>query len=285
MIVRFKHISILVLLFLFANCAKERDYEINFTSSILSTSPELFLIEGRFNSDKKLESKGLLFSADSVLTIKSEYSPTDNFEYNHSGKIIDFENAENVTFSLYNLLPGQRYYYRLFSVYDGQLKYSTIKSFYIECLGLGCGPAGGQILYLDGNGGGIEVAVNYVTPPAEWGCAGTLIGGTSTAVGTGQANTTAIVNQCGPLTLAKLCADYQQNGFSDYYMPSIDELDSIFSTVYNSIGNPYGWSGTMYYSSSEATAFGNEAFNFNTGAKSIEAKSTGDYSTIPIRSF
>jgi len=54
-------------------------------------------------------------------------------------------------------------------------------------------------------------------------------GATGTAIGTGQANTTAIVKAQGPGSYAaKLCDDLVLNGYSDWYLPSKDELNQLF---------------------------------------------------------
>ena len=54
----------------------------------------------------------------------------------------------------------------------------------------------------------------------------------SSAIGTGQSNTNTIIaaySYGGICTYdpAKLCGDYSVNGYSDWYLPSLDELTSI----------------------------------------------------------
>jgi hypothetical protein len=109
---------------------------------------------------------------------------------------------------------------------------------------------GGIIFYIDGTGLNGLIAATSNQVAAEWGCHGTLIG-TSTEIGTGQANTTAIVNGCSQAGIAaRICNDLELNGYSDWFLPSQDELNQMYlqKTV---IG---GFSYTMYSSSSEYDA-------------------------------
>ena len=93
------------------------------------------------------------------------------------------------------------------------------------------------------------------TMVAVWGCQGTTIG-TSTAIGTGQSNTTAIVTQCTNSffgTAAEACNDLVLNGYNDWYLPSRDELDLLYQNK-DAIGGFYtGW-WVYYWSSSESDA-------------------------------
>ena len=116
------------------------------------------------------------------------------------------------------------------------------------------GPGGGWIFYDKGGYSDgwryLEAAPNDqgVTP---WGCYGASFqGARGTAVGTGKQNTLAIVNGCAASdTAAKLCANYQGGGKTDWFLPSKDEL---FLMQYNlkrkGIG---GFTDDFYWSSSE----------------------------------
>ena len=132
--------------------------------------------------------------------------------------------------------------------------------------------AGGLVFYLDGNGGGL-VALPYDIgnygnsyPGQAWGCTycGNLWGSNSfdiagadgTAIGTGYQNTIDIVagytlwhqnNSTGGTNAAFQCDNLTYEGYSDWYLPSKDELSQLLSS---GIG---GWSisASYYWSSSE----------------------------------
>jgi hypothetical protein len=88
---------------------------------------------------------------------------------------------------------------------------------------------------------------------AEWGCFGTLISGADgTSIGTGNQNTADIINGCGTAGIAaRLCGDLVLNGYSDWYLPSKDELNKLYLNQ-TAIG---GFSAAYYWSSSEHTSY------------------------------
>ena len=73
-------------------------------------------------------------------------------------------------------------------------------------------------------------------------------GATATALGTGNANTNTIVSVQGAGSYAaKLCYDLVLNGYSDWYLPSQDELNKLYLNK-TTIG---GFAAAPYWSSSE----------------------------------
>jgi hypothetical protein len=68
-----------------------------------------------------------------------------------------------------------------------------------------------------------------------WGCSGVdIVGATGTAIGTGPANTAAILAACPSTTNAAGVVDaYTKNGFSDWFLPSKDELNALCKWVHN----------------------------------------------------
>jgi hypothetical protein len=84
---------------------------------------------------------------------------------------------------------------------------------------------------------------------AQWGCYGTTISGADgTAIGTGNQNTIDIMNGCSTAGIAaRICGDLVLNGYSDWYLPSKDEL----AVIYSNKGLIGGFAAAYYWSSSE----------------------------------
>jgi hypothetical protein len=129
---------------------------------------------------------------------------------------------------------------------------------------------GGIIFYIDGTGQhGLIVTTSDQSTGAQWGCAGTSIPGTSTSIGTGQANTTLIVNGCTTSGIAaRICNDLVLNAYSDWFLPSKDELNQMYLQK-SVIG---GFADNPYWSSSEATVSGAWATYFLNGVQFINNK-------------
>jgi len=92
------------------------------------------------------------------------------------------------------------------------------------------------------------------SPSAEWGCDGTLISGADgTAVGAGEQNTLHIETGCtAPSTAADLCANLSLGGYSDWFLPSKDELNLMYENL--KVFGVAGFADNYYWSSSEYNA-------------------------------
>jgi hypothetical protein len=142
------------------------------------------------------------------------------------------------------------------------------------------GPGGGIVFNVTPDGlHGLEAAPED-QPVAQWGCSGTDITGTLAAIGTGQANTAAIVAGCSDAgTAAKVADAYSMGPFDDWYLPSQDELNLMYlQKIALKITVNWYWSSTQSY---DAGAINQ---SFLDGALDGNAKDIG-LTFRPIRSF
>jgi uncharacterized protein (TIGR02145 family) len=108
-----------------------------------------------------------------------------------------------------------------------------------------------------------------------------LTGATGTGLGTGQANTTAILNSQGPGSYAaQLCNDLELNGYEDWYLPSKDELNKLYLNRAD-IGS---FVGAFYSSSSEESKFNAWTQDFFNGNQFFNLKLSQNV-VRPVRAF
>ena len=124
------------------------------------------------------------------------------------------------------------------------------------------GPAGGLIFYDKGSYSDgwryLEAAPYDQSTGIQW-YNGNYVatGATGTAIGTGQANTTAIVIIQGAGSYAaQLCNDLTVGGYNDWFLPSKDEFNLMYKNLYLAgVGDFFGdWESytfESYWSSSE----------------------------------
>jgi len=126
------------------------------------------------------------------------------------------------------------------------------------------------------------IALTYDWGATSWGCRGTIIcGAYGTAIGTGSSNTQAIDLNCTASSIAAdVCWNSTANGYSDWYLPSKDELNKLYPMM-STVG---GFSTTYYWSSSEYNNNNAWTQNFGTGVQSYADKNQS-YRVRPIRKF
>ncbi len=143
------------------------------------------------------------------------------------------------------------------------------------------GPAGGRVFYItDGGLHGLEAAPVDL-PIRVWGCEGKAIKtAAGLAIGTGSANTKAVITACDQADgVAKQADNYYFNGYEDWYLPSKDELTELYNNIgpnatapLTNIGN---FSDTTYYwSSSEIGPNHAWTLFFGNGAETFGPKMT-----------
>lgn len=142
---------------------------------------------------------------------------------------------------------------------------------------------GGIIFYLDdADEHGLIAAASDLDGDPHWFNGSHLVtGATGTEIGTGQANTSAIVNVQGAGSYAAgLCDQLVLNGFSDWFLPSKDELNALFLQKARVEGFDEGF----YWSSTEHGEGSAWEQVFNTGDQHFANKNF-PIKVRPIRAF
>jgi len=168
-----------------------------------------------------------------------------------------------------------------------------------ELIGIGSTYQGGIVFYLSGNGkhGLIVSNENIDKEKVDWDNQSNKdINKTKTEMGSGAANTSAIISVYNNSNYAaNICKKYNGGGFSDWYLPSLDELKLIYENVGPSskLKNTGKFNNDMmasYWSSSESpnqSSFGGKyawAIFFNDGTAQESTKNNASY-VRAIRAF
>lgn len=183
------------------------------------------------------------------------------------------------TSSLSSLTPGTTYYVRAYATNSVGTAYGTVATFTtLPNLSVGQSYQGGIISYIfvSGDSGyvsgeihGLIATTSNQSTGAQWGCSGTTIPGTSTSLGTGLANTTAIINGCTTTGIAaRICNDLVSGGYSDWFLPSYYDLEKLYLNRLV-IG---GFSSSSYWSSSQSTSTVAYGINFINGSTANNSK-------------
>ncbi len=146
---------------------------------------------------------------------------------------------------------------------------------------------GGIIFYIDTiHKHGIIAAEADIEEPAVWAYEDTLTRAKGTAIGYGGKNTSRILRVQGdPIDQAEdyaalECAEFELNGYSDWYLPSKDELNELYKQK-NIVG---GFRTIAYWSSSEFNLTAAWFQNFSNGSQ-VKAGKKGSYALRPVRYF
>lgn len=150
---------------------------------------------------------------------------------------------------------------------------------------------GGIVFYVDESGEhGLAADTVDLTAGIRW-FAGT--NGNTQARGNGpfagEMNTAIIISSQvaigddGDDYAARLCADLQKGGYGDWYLPSIEELNLMYTNL--QLEGLGGFTGSFYWSSTEVSSSGAFGKNFSNGSQASGAKNTNSVRVRPIRAF
>lgn len=160
----------------------------------------------------------------------------------------------------------------------------------------GKGPSGGYIFY-DDEADGVDNIPGYRfieaapqgwngtnDPIVAWGVwGGSYIGGTSSSIGSSIVNTERIVSSLSGSYAANICYSATISGFSDWVLPSVDELTLMKTVLKDSrLG---GFSYHRYWSSTEQNADSAWVHDFYTTKATDWKHNSYNYSVRPVRYF
>jgi hypothetical protein len=153
------------------------------------------------------------------------------------------------------------------------------------------GPAGGYIFFDKGNNFGgwryLEAAPGDFVDRVEWGLMSVAVEGTASELGAGKQNTQHLVQLLDEYRemdrAAQYCVRLNYNGFNDWFLPSIAELNLMYQNLYSVIG--VGFRADWYWSSSQFGAYGAWGLNFSDGAQYGNLAKTNTCFVRAIRTF
>ena len=156
------------------------------------------------------------------------------------------------------------------------------------------GPGGGLVFLISGG-------LTYEMAPKTWGANETTgiqwcsdqsnSVTTSTAVGTGSANTTAMLTSVSPFVACTSSAPnavraYDGGGFTDWFLPSQDELNEmwLYSQVVGFNTATYGFASGFYWGSSQGNAVSAWIQDLGNGSQGVGGKASA-LRVRPVRAF
>jgi len=234
-----------------------------------------------------VDSKGVVYNTTGGATIETNIGMTD----------VGAGGGEFTT-QISGLESGVQYYARAYAASEAGVCYGAEIPFTTLSIGSN-GPAGGIVFYDDGVSGGLEVTVDSYEVSMQWGCGSLETSATDASVGGGFDNTSVITTfhdglvdyegnptQCDASNdgtiAAKYCSDFDLNSYSDWFLPSQDELMLIYSNLHAvGLGN---FTEDIYWTSTEVSDIRAKAIDFWKGSE-LDGVKTATYKLRPVRKF
>ncbi|MEO7800891.1 MAG: DUF1566 domain-containing protein [Ginsengibacter sp.] len=246
-----------------------RDSLTNASVGSISTSKATATASFSYSGTETLSEEGFVVSIDQNPTTANKKFKADTMR------------VGNFTSHFKELLPSTTYYARAYAVVGNRTFYSEQVVFTIKSVKLEDAFGGGIIIWLDAAGQhGIIAAKQGIGLQGIWGCKGKSIAGLTAEIGAGKSNTNIIVNACSTDSIAaRLCSRLTYNGYSDWYLPSKDELNLLYQHRVAT-----GFNAAERWSSTESGADSAWAQSFETGVAEVVDKATV-LGVRPIRYF
>ena len=154
------------------------------------------------------------------------------------------------------------------------------------------GPGGGIVFYDAGSvqswGRYLEAAPVGDEVQRTWATGGNQNAAVSGALfGTGEQNTADIVAQSGNVaatSAAVYCSELVSGGQSDWFLPSKDELNLMYTNLHSASTPLGGFSSNYYWSSSEGAGHLAWFQNFGAGGQ-VKSNKLGTFYVRPVRAF
>ncbi|MCX6260507.1 MAG: TonB-dependent receptor plug domain-containing protein [Bacteroidia bacterium] len=190
--------------------------------------------------------------------------------------------SARVSANVTDLKAGTNYHCRIVTTNDIGTNYGedvTFKSEYV----IGEYLYGGYVFYVDETGEhGLVCAPSDQSLNALWSHSAPA-GAAGRAIGTGYQNTADIIIGCPEEGIAaRLCYDLEMDGYSDWFLPSIDELLLMYTNLHSkglsSFKDHFYWSSTQ-------DKYGAWVVSFYYGSKSNHNRNENAIRTRAVRAF